>query len=169
MENLSKHYREVMKPTSENLKQQYQFIQDSRKILLDYCETISLDDFIRQNTSFGRGGSIRNLLVHTANTYQHWIANIFLKKGLKFTDYEAVQNTKDLMELFNAVDNFMHEFIAKSDSENEIQYELNGVESFVTPLKLFTHVVTHEFHHKGQVLSISRHLGYIPIDTDIVK
>jgi uncharacterized damage-inducible protein DinB len=158
-----------MNPTSEYLKQQYQLIQDSRKVLLDYCETISSDDFIRQNTSFGRGGSMRNLLVHIANTYQHWIANISLKKGIKFTDYETVQNVKDLMDLFNSVDHFMHEFIAKSDSENEIQYDLNGVESFAKPLKLFTHVVTHEFHHKGQVLSISRHLGYIPVDTDIVK
>ena len=158
-----------MKSSLEYSKQQYGFVQDSRKALLDYCKTISSEDLIDQNTSFGRGGSMRNLLVHIANTYQYWIANISLKKNITFTDYQAVQNIDDIIELFNLVDNFMHEFIATLDSAEEIPYEINGVKRLANPLKLFTHVVTHEFHHKGQVLSISRHLGYTPVDTDIIR
>lgn len=158
-----------MKSSIEYSEQQYSLVQNSRKTLLDYCETISADDFIDQNTSFGRGGSMRNLLVHIANTYQYWIANVSLKKNITFTDYKAVENIDGIIELFKSVDNFMHEFIANLDSEKEISYEINGVKSLANPSKLFTHVVTHEFHHKGQILSISRHLGYIPVDTDIIR
>ena len=39
----------------------------------------------------------------------------------------------------------------------------------LTPLQLFTHTITHEFHHKGQVLSMSRLLGYVPVDTDVIR
>ncbi|MCB0624495.1 MAG: hypothetical protein KDC43_11415, partial [Saprospiraceae bacterium] len=35
--------------------------------------------------------------------------------------------------------------------------------------RLFTHVVTHEFHHKGQILSLTRHLGFVPVDTDVMR
>ena len=38
-----------------------------------------------------------------------------------------------------------------------------------TPLQLFTHTITHEFHHKGQVMSMSRLLGYVPVDADIIR
>jgi uncharacterized damage-inducible protein DinB len=39
----------------------------------------------------------------------------------------------------------------------------------LSPLQLYTHVITHEFHHKGQMLSMSRILGYIPVDTDAIR
>ena len=35
--------------------------------------------------------------------------------------------------------------------------------------RLFTHVVTHEFHDKGQILSLTRHLGFVPVDTDVMR
>lgn len=61
-------------------QKQYTFVQESRNILFEYCQTIRPEDFINQNSSFGRGGSIRNLLVHIANTYELWIAETALKK-----------------------------------------------------------------------------------------
>jgi uncharacterized damage-inducible protein DinB len=39
----------------------------------------------------------------------------------------------------------------------------------VDGFKLFTHTITHEFHHKGQILTLSRQLGYTPVDTDIMR
>ncbi|MCB0640529.1 MAG: ATP-binding cassette domain-containing protein, partial [Phaeodactylibacter sp.] len=47
--------------------------------------------------------------------------------------------------------------------------EFDGKPQETEALKLFTHVITHEFHHKGQVLSFSRHLGYTPVDTDVLR
>ncbi|RZL05047.1 MAG: hypothetical protein EOO89_27250 [Pedobacter sp.] len=34
---------------------------------------------------------------------------------------------------------------------------------------IFTHVITHEFHHKGQSMTMSRLLGHTPPDTDILR
>ena len=156
---------------SEYTTQQYKLVQHSRRTLFNYCETISAPDFINQNSSFGRGGSIRNLLVHVANTYQFWIGANALKKDIRFTTYDSQENINDIIILFKNIDIIMYEFIELFNNQiiDEIEYELNGITKSVSLFKLFTHVITHEFHHKGQVLSLSRHLGYIPIDTDIIN
>lgn len=151
-------------------QKQYTFVQESRNILFEYCQTILPEDFINQNSSFGRGGSIRNLLVHIANTYELWIAETALKKKVIYAPYEAHENIQDVIRLFAYVDQFMTDFFELMEkSESKIEYESNGVKKLTEPLKLFSHVITHEYHHKGQILSLSRHLGYIPVDTDIIR
>lgn len=65
-----------MELISTYCKEQYEFLKESRAVLFEYCKTISPEDFVNQNNSFGRGGSMRNLLVHVANTYEYWIANV---------------------------------------------------------------------------------------------
>lgn len=152
------------------LQKQYNLVLESRSVLFDYCKTIKNEDFTNENSSFGRGGSMRNLLVHIANTYEFWIANISLKKSIVFSPYENYQTIEDVIKLFLSIDEFMNDFFKLTEkSDNEIQYERNGQTATTEPFKIFTHVITHEYHHKGQILSISRHLGYIPVDTDIMR
>lgn len=159
-----------MELLSDFTKKQYEFVKGSRNVLFEYCKTVSPDDFINQNTSFGRGGSMRNLLVHIANTYEYWIANLALKKNLKYAEYEDNLTIQDVILLFDSVDLFMEEFILEMDlSDREIVYKIQGNKNSASPLKFFSHVITHEYHHKGQILSLSRHVGYIPVDTDIMR
>lgn len=159
-----------MASTTEYAKEQYGFVLGSRGVLLEYCKTIAPEDFVNQNTSFGRGGSMRNLLVHMVNTYQYWIANVSLKKGITYPKYEELDTIEDVIRLFDEVDAFMFEFIKVLDNfREEITFEINGNKGSASAFQLFSHVITHEFHHKGQVLSISRQLGYTPVDTDIMR
>lgn len=159
-----------MEDFSKYAKEQYGLVRESRKVLLDYCKTISPSDFIIENSLFGRGGSIRNLLTHIANTYEFWMAKHGLEKPVIFTSYNSIQTVHQVVDLFETVDIIIFEFIdLLGGSQTQIDYEINGIKSSATPFKLFTHVITHEFHHKGQILSISRHLGYTPIDTDIMR
>ncbi len=65
---------------------QYEFVISSRKVLLEYCKTLSVKDFLIENSTFGRG-SVRNLLVHIGNTYEFWIGRHSLNKNLTFTEY----------------------------------------------------------------------------------
>lgn len=149
---------------------QYEFIKSSRKILLEYCKTLSDKDFISENSSFGRG-SVRNLLVHIGNIYEFWIGRESLKRNIKITRYDSVENITDAESYFNNVDLLMEEFINIYAEKNkvDIQTEIHGKVIIASPLKLFTHVITHEFHHKGQILSLTRHLGYVPVDTDVIR
>ena len=160
-----------MEAIFKHVTEQYEAIQGSRHALFEYCKTISEQDLLNENSSFGRGGSIRNLLVHIANVYEFWIAKNALVKKISFTAYQSKQNINEIIAVFEQVDIFMQEFIElfRENETIQIEYELNGSQNRVSLLKLFTHVITHEFHHKGQILSLSRHLGYIPVDTDIIR
>lgn len=150
--------------------EQYAMVRDSRKVLLEYCTILSPNDFVNQNTNFGRGGSVRNLLVHNVNTYLYWIANVSLKKNIPFLEYESYTTIKDVSLLFDMVDSLMDQFMLLFESDQvEIEFEINNVTTKTIPFKIFTHVITHEFHHKGQILSLSRHMGYTPVDTDIMR
>lgn len=153
-----------------DFKNQYQYIQSSRGALLDYCATIKPVHFIIEHTDFGRG-SIRNLLVHNAYTYQYWLGVQALQKDIPFPDNNSLTDVSEIRSLFETVDLLVAEIITvfSSDHLKPMTAVLRDNTFNTTPLKLFTHVISHEFHHKGQILSLSRHLGYIPVDTDVMR
>lgn len=152
------------------LKQQYEYVLSSRNTLLTYIGTISQQDFLADNSSFGRG-SIRNLLVHICQTYCAWIGERALGIKQDFLPFENYQNLSDCQSYFAQVDEYIALFTQKfkGNEQQQIELERNGESLIVNPLKLFTHVITHEFHHKGQIMSLSRHLGYTPVDADIIR
>jgi len=149
---------------------QYNFVRSSREVLLNFCETISENDFVTENSTFGRG-SIRNLLVHIGNTYEFWIGKHALQLEMNFTPYDNLKHALQAKDFFLTIDALVTRFIEVYSGKylEDLIFKIDSRRAAASPLKLFTHVITHEFHHKGQILSLSRHLGYIPIDTDIIR
>lgn len=154
----------------KTLELQYSQIKSARSVLFDYCETMSPQAFLTENSSFGRG-SVRNLLVHNANTYIGWLGIRALKHNRPFIAYESVSNVPEIRLLYQEVDVLVSNFLAafSGDYLTAIELDLGDEIISASPFKLFTHVITHEFHHKGQILSLSRHLGYVPVDTDVMR
>ena len=161
----------IMESLSIIAKEQYRYVRDARAVLLRYCRTLAVADFIKEHPSFGKGGSVRNLLVHSANTYAFWIGRWALGQNVGFTPYDAVQSIDDVIPLYDAIDAMMFTFMdgLQQAETSIIEYEINGQKNATKPFRLFSHVITHEFHHKGQILSLSRHWGYTPVDTDIMR
>ena len=150
---------------------QYGMLKDARSVLLNYCQTIPAADFVQELKDFGRG-SIRNLLVHTINAYEAWLGNFALAKNGTFTQASSVREAADIIPAFDKTNDLVHDFIRSfaGNYEKEIKGEIiKGKAVSTTPFTLFTHVLTHEFHHKGQILSMGRHLGYLPPDTDVLR
>lgn len=159
-----------MQSSTHFWQSQYELIRQSRAVLLSYCADMLTADFLQENSSFGRG-SIRNLLVHIANTYQFWIGRHALGREMDFTAYTAVNDVEETIRLFQSIDELMADFFTRFADHpgQEIDFEIGCNKGSAIAMKLFTHVITHEFHHKGQVLSLSRHLGYVPVDTDVMR
>jgi uncharacterized damage-inducible protein DinB len=153
-----------------DLNYQYNLVTSSRDVLFDYCGKIAENDFVAENSSFGRG-SIRNLLVHIGNTYEFWIGRHALNMELNFTPCNTIDNAAEAKAFFLTIDSIVNRFLQfySGSQLEEMVFEINNRRIIANPLKPFTHVITHEFHHKGQILSLSRHLGYIPVDTDIIR
>ncbi len=155
---------------AELMKQQYELIKGSRAVLLDYCGTISPENLSRIKPSFGPG-SISYLLGHISNCYLFWIAETCLKREVTYIDYQQLPSFPEQRKLFVFIDQMMYEFFTWIDNERPISIQFNAgeFEGKASALELFTHATTHEFHHKGQILTLSRQLGYTPADTDIMR
>lgn len=153
------------------LTAQYESIKDARQVLFNYCKSLNTDLFKKVNDF--NDNCIADLLVHNANTYISWIKNFGLDGALPFHESGDIQSLAEIQQLFSEVNVFVSDFLVKYNDSYLQPFtkviSLKGIELTVTPLQLFTHVITHEFHHKGQILTMSRILGYTPVDTDVIR
>jgi len=136
-------------------------------VLLEYCESIKAEDLLKQHPSFANA-SMQYLLLHMANCYFFWLGEVALKKKMEYLDYQTVHSLAAIRTQFETVNHLVNKFL-NTDWPEAIPYEIRGALGTTTPLKLFTHVITHEYHHKGQLLSMSRFMGYTPVDTDVLR
>jgi len=159
-----------MNHATQLMAAQYQLILGSRGRLFSYLNSLNPEDFIKENSQFGHGGTVRNLLVHIANTYESWIIQKALGRKIEFTPFNSIDNLEKTISLFDGINLSLYTFIERFSINplEQIILDVKGIQQRQTPLALFTHVTTHEFHHKGQILTLTRHLGYTPVDTDII-
>lgn len=68
-----------------------------------------------------------------------------------------------MYEVFESFSQKMDESIVQPIPWRESTEEIS-----MTPRKLFMHTVTHEYHHKGQIMAMARQLGYKPPNTDVL-
>lgn len=153
------------------LSYQYELVKGSREVVLRFCESFSPAELTKEVQGFGRG-PIDKTLVHIANTYTFWVANSVMEKSLPYHEYKPT-DIATIRKAFGTVNSFMEKFIVEYEEKIDQTIVINikdGTDKIsVTPLQVFTHVITHEFHHKGQIMSMGRQLGYIPPDADIIR
>lgn len=153
------------------LKSQYDLIKYTREQLFQFCEMLNHDDYVKEIEGFG-WGSVRNLHAHVAECYQSWLGNFGMKKGITPVNPQSVNDVSDMREVFKEIDTLVYSFL--DEYEGEYEYKLTGRVPWqedneeLSVLWLFTQTTTHEFHHKGQIVSLARQLGYIPSDTDLL-
>ena len=154
------------------LAAQYQLVQEARVALLDYCVSLAPAHFVAPVAEF-RQSSIRDLLVHITDCYRIWLGRVALGQPTTARPPAEVPDVAALRQVFGEVDALVLDFQQHFDSQwltaREFHVRRQPEPLTLTPLQIFTHVTTHEFHHKGQVLTMSRLLGYEPVDADIIR
>lgn len=154
-----------------SLKKQYKLTQNARAELLNYCSTIKPEDLNKKVNGFN-DSTITGLLLHIANTYQFWLKRFAGKQEFEYFDENNINDITDIKRIFADTDKLVLGFLDSYPYHTtRIKGEIFWLKTDMTfnVLELFTHVVTHEFHHKGQIMTISRLLGYTPIDADIIR
>lgn len=154
---------------TETLKKQYALLQRPRGILFNFIETEVGGDWNTPVAAY-ENKNIQSLMEHTASCYFAWLAYFCMRQpygSIKDKDFGTFD---DLRMLYKKVDETVATFLQSFDGKMETPITaLHWDEEVLTftPLQLFTHVITHEFHHKGQIVMMSRILGYVPPETDI--
>ncbi|GAB1446684.1 MAG: hypothetical protein KF860_11315 [Cyclobacteriaceae bacterium] len=155
----------------ETISRQYQLVKEAREVLFQFFESIEPKDYATPVENFGRG-SIRNTQTHIADAYIHWIGNFALQRAKPYIDINSIDTLAKMRDEYNKIDLLMEEFIVTYGQaiDKPIINPLGKQREFSsTPLVLFSHMITHEFHHKGQMVSMARILGYEPPDTDLIR
>ncbi len=153
------------------LMAQYQLVVSARHVLFAYCHSMQPADMLKPIPQFNNS-SINSLLVHNANTYVHWLIKVAAQRQFDFFEDKDISITA-IEKIYAIVDQTVADFLLQFEETLDVAIPFSipgkGFQLTLSPLQLFTHVITHEFHHKGQILTMSRTLGYTPIDTDIIR
>jgi uncharacterized damage-inducible protein DinB len=153
------------------LQEQYTLIQSSRNAMHNFIET-EVGDAINAPVDAFEKGTMRYLLVHVSNCYLQWMYNFAMGNTLELFNDEEFRTIDSIRSLYadtdDLVKNFLPRFADVLDEPITRTISRNRTVT-ATPLEVFTHVTTHEFHHKGQVMTMCRLLGYPPPDTDIIR
>lgn len=153
----------------EILRQQYDWIRSARQNMFAFLEELPPRILHQPVPEFGRGTIIRTHL-HVVDGYRFWLGSFAFKKINEHKDISVHEiesaDVEYVREKFAEVDEIMQQYLNEYRDrwfEPIVQDESwQGYPKTPTPLLLLTHAETHEFHHKGQIVSMARHLGCPP-------
>ncbi len=152
------------------LQQQYTWTQYVRETLLSFVETAVGDDLNTPMTAYDNK-TICDLLWHSADCYFAWIVRFAGVRTDNILKAEACSTLPQLRRLYGQVDEIIAAFLKKfGDNPDESikgRPDPDGPQVTATPRQIFMHVVSHEFHHKGQIVLMCRLMGHIPPETDL--
>jgi len=153
----------------ETMPRIYSWVRRTRTPLFDHLSGLP-EGLYTQPTEILSGDSIRDRHVHMATCYLHWILRIGLGETLPVSgeppDYPSPTAVRALFDQVDqAVDRLIH--VAGEHTDEPMSRTANGEKIVVTPRWILTHTITHEFHHKGQIVLVLRLFGHPMGDSDL--
>jgi uncharacterized damage-inducible protein DinB len=153
------------------LRDQYELVRSTRSLVLDFLAGLPADVLHRPVAGFGQG-TLLSTHLHVADDYGFWFDSVV--RGRKAPEFPSIPDAEldvqALRRTFAVADGLVAEFLdAYGERWSEplpLVVPWRAKPLHLSPLFLMTHEETHEFHHKGQMLSMARILGYPPPDTD---
>lgn len=150
---------------------QYTLVQQSRQVVFQFLKEDLMDDLAKPLPIF-MDKTISYMYVHIANTYIAWAGNFAMNGSSTYYDQDQPLNIAQIEKLFAQVDEIMAGFIAHfsaTQTQDVKGHKWPGKYIETDAYSIFTHVITHEFHHKGQAMTMARLLGHTPPDTDVMR
>jgi len=138
-------------------------------MLLSHAGLLTPEEFVAEIPGFG-AASVRDQLSHAIQCEQVWVRRL---QEIPWTALaREAEGTPDLLR--QAKQRIAAETIAYLDqlSDAELNMELphrplDWSGPLRSPAFILHHVITHAFHHKGQIVAMFRLLGYPAPDTDL--
>jgi uncharacterized damage-inducible protein DinB len=145
----------------QSLAIMYDLVKRTRETLFDFTESLPNNIYTFDHPDFAYG-SIRNIQAHVAGCYSFWLAEMALKLELPTQKLELLPNAKAMRTAFQETDALVLQALnAFQNLDAPLVFTLpDGQTMTVTQRWLILHPITHEFHHKGQLLALARVLGH---------
>lgn len=143
-------------------------------LVLDHLSTIPASDYAREVPGFGLP-TLREQVIHIFNCEGFWIHALQGQalQGLPYSDRNPAgcPSVADARQMQREVGEQTQAYLAgltdeQISSKTELRYP-DGELAVRTPAFVIHHVLTHAFHHKGQIVAMCRVLGHPAPETDL--
>jgi uncharacterized damage-inducible protein DinB len=141
----------------------------SLTLVLDHLSTIPEADYTKELSGFGFP-TLRAQMIHIFNCEGFWIHTL---RAMPFedeapADWPAASDARVLQSRVGA--GTLAYLSGLTDEQLNADTELHFSDGDIavrTPALVLHHILTHAFHHKGQIASMCRVLGHPAPDTDL--
>lgn len=147
---------------NDDLKLLYGWIKGSRQRVFAWLDTLPPEVFTQERPDFAYG-SLRNIQAHVAGCYRVWVGG----GGLQLQNWQPRLTAADIPDVaamraaFAEVDDLLETAFGQfTELDKPLEIDWRGQPITVTQRWLLMHPMTHEFHHKGQLLALGRVLGH---------
>ena len=155
--------------TLEGVRKFHAWTHASLNLVLDHLSTIPASDYVKELPGFGCR-TLREQAIHIFNCEGFWIQTL---QGLRYVDRkpEECPAVGDARVLQQEAVQRTHAYLSsltdqRLNTDSELYFP-DGDVAVRTPALVLHHVLTHAFHHKGQIVAMCRALGHPACDTDL--
>lgn len=155
--------------TVDGVREFHRWTHACLDLMLDHLSTIPADDYAREAPNFGFP-TVREQVIHIFNCEGVWTHRL---QGLEYVDRKPTElpAVADARILQQEVIRVTHAYLSgltdeQLNADTELRFSDGDVE-IRTPAFVIHHVLTHAFHHKGQIVAMCRALGHPAPDTDM--
>lgn len=141
----------------------------SLNLLLGHLSTIPTSVYMNELPGFGFN-TLRKQVIHVYNCEGFWISAL---QGFQYVDRDPAEfpvladARLFQQEVSQRTMGYLSSLTSQQlNSDTELHFP-DGDKAVRTPALVLHHVLTHAFHHKGQIVSMCRILGYPAPDTDL--
>ena len=138
-------------------------------VVLDHLNTLPASDYEERLPNFGFP-TLREQAIHIFNCEGLWIHTL---QGLPYIDCTpaecpAVADARLLQQqVSRGTTAYLSDLTDQQLNTNTELHFPDGDVAVRTPALVLHHVLTHAFHHKGQIVAMCRALGHPAQDTDL--
>jgi len=155
--------------TLDGVRKLHGWTHASLALLLDHLSAISPADYVKALPAFGFP-TLQGQVIHIFNCESFWIHTL---QRLPQVDRNPAEcpAVVDARLFQHEVSRQTHAYLSgltdqKLNAPEELHFP-HGDVAVRTPALVLHHLLTHAFHHKGQIVAMCRALGHPAPDTDL--
>jgi len=139
-----------------------------RERLLKFLETIPFEKLTAES-NWGYS-SARNMLAHIQETEDWWVKGVLKDEPYQDYNFSDFNSLEDFKKTWEKLQRQTLDYVEANQNilKDRVTRNLRGKTYEFQIQKVLMHVLTHEFHHRGQICLLLRQAGFTPPDVDLV-
>lgn len=156
--------------TVDYVRMLYEYNRWANHRVLDCVESVGPENVTRDlKSSFP---SILDTLIHILSSEWVWLSRWKGVSPTGFPDAARLADVAAIRSRWSGVEGELATFVSGLSDEQirtDISYRNTRGESFIQPLAdQLCHVVNHSSYHRGQIATMLRQVGEVPVSTDMI-